>query len=351
VAKIVEGADPVWELLVSGWLQSLTAEGKAQETLTAYGKAATALINWMMALPPPPSGYATPGSRRAARAAAAAAGQDRIPIYRPAGAEGITQDHIERFLVEWGSETTRLGKPRSDSAINQYFRSLQQWFAWLIADEEIEASPMANLSPPKIGERLRPILAADEITALLKACQADKTIGGVRDEAIIRVLADSGGRRSAIAGLDVDDVDIEKRLLTVISKGDREHQISIGLTTARVLNRYLRKRAAWRSGKRTGQQPIQHNGLWISWRTGDRLTPDGLYQAVQARGREIGIRVHPHLFRHTLAHEWLDAGGGEQTLMDQMGWSSPQMLKRYGAAGRAKRAHREHDRLGLGDRY
>jgi len=27
------------------------------------------------------------------------------------------------------------------------------------------------------------------------------------------------------------------------------------------------------------------------------------------------------------------------------------LLKRYGAAVRAKRAHREHDRLGLGDRY
>jgi hypothetical protein len=34
-----------------------------------------------------------------------------------------------------------------------------------------------------------------------------------------------------------------------------------------------------------------------------------------------------------------------------MGWSSTQMVRRYGASGRAKRAQREHDRLGLGDRF
>ncbi|MCL9758418.1 hypothetical protein [Frankia sp. AiPa1] len=82
-----------------------------------------------------------------------------------------------------------------------------------------------------------------------------------------------------------------------------------------------------------------------------RLLLDGWDQTLQtAGGRKAGIEVHPHLSRHALADAWLGAGGGEQTLADDMGWSTTQMVRRYGSAGRSRRAQNEHERLGLGDR-
>jgi integrase len=69
------------------------------------------------------------------------------------------------------------------------------------------------------------------------------------------------------------------------------------------------------------------------------------YQMVRRRGRQAGVEVHPHRFRHHFSHTWLERGGAEGDLMELNGWSSPQMLKRYGASARGARARRSYDRI------
>ena len=50
-------------------------------------------------------------------------------------------------------------------------------------------------------------------------------------------------------------------------------------------------------------------------------------------------------FRHHFSHTWLDRGGAEGDLMELNGWTSPQMLRRYGASARSARARRSYDRI------
>jgi integrase/recombinase XerD len=75
------------------------------------------------------------------------------------------------------------------------------------------------------------------------------------------------------------------------------------------------------------------------------LTSSGVYQMVARRGRECGVVVDPHRFRHHFSHTWLDRGGAEADLMELNGWSCPQMLRRYGAGARSARARRSYDRI------
>ena len=75
------------------------------------------------------------------------------------------------------------------------------------------------------------------------------------------------------------------------------------------------------------------------------MTASGLYQAIARRGRECGIDVTPHRFRHHFSHTWLDHSGAEGDLMELNGWASPQMLRRYGASARAARARRHYDQI------
>jgi integrase len=63
------------------------------------------------------------------------------------------------------------------------------------------------------------------------------------------------------------------------------------------------------------------------------------------RGRQCGVEVFPHRFRHHFSHTWLDRGGAEGDLMELNGWTSPQMLRRYGASARSARARRSYDRV------
>ena len=136
------------------------------------------------------------------------------------------------------------------------------------------------------------------------------------------------------------DVDQWEREIMVHGKGRRTRTVKIGHDAARSLDRYLRMRA---------RHPLAHRPeLWLGVNNRGPLTASGIYQAVVRRGRECGVEVHPHWFRHHFSHTWLDRGGPEGDLMELNGWASPQMLRRYGASARSARARRSYDRV-MGD--
>jgi integrase len=70
------------------------------------------------------------------------------------------------------------------------------------------------------------------------------------------------------------------------------------------------------------------------------MTPSGIYQVIARRGRECGVEVFPHQFRHHFRHTWLDRGGAEGDLMELNSRTSSRMLSRYGASARSARAGR-----------
>lgn len=74
------------------------------------------------------------------------------------------------------------------------------------------------------------------------------------------------------------------------------------------------------------------------------MTPKGVYQLIVRRGEKLGIKVWPHMFRHTFSRRWLDAGGSEGDLLELNGWDSEQMLRHYGRSARA-RARRSYDSI------
>jgi integrase len=83
--------------------------------------------------------------------------------------------------------------------------------------------------------------------------------------------------------------------------------------------------------------------LWLGVNNRGPLTTTGIYQIVVRRGEECGVKARPHRFRHHFSYTWLDQGGAEGDLMELSGWSSPRMLRRYGASSRGARARRNYD--------
>jgi integrase/recombinase XerD len=234
-----------------------------------------------------------------------------------------------------------LGRYSSAYASNQY-RALQQFFKWLAAEDQIP-DPMAGTRPPHVPEKPVPVFTSDDLARLERAC-AGHSFAQRRDAAIIAVLRATGIRLSELAGIRYDpgdprrsDLDLWHREITVRGKGRKTRTVKITHDAARVLDRYLRARARHAQAHRPQ--------LWLGAGTRGPMTSSGLYQAIARRGRQCGINVAPHRFRHHFSHAWLDRGGAEGDLMELNGRNSPQMLRRYGASARAARARRHYDHI------
>jgi integrase len=130
-------------------------------------------------------------------------------------------------------------------------------------------------------------------------------------------------------------VDLERREIKLRGKGGKDRIVKIDHEAARRLDRYLRVRARHEQAHRPG--------LWLGTRGRGPLTASGIYLMVKRRGEQAGVDGWPHRFRHPFSHTWLDRGGAEGDLMELNGWSSPQMLQRYGSSVRGARARRRYD--------
>ena len=287
-----------FQLMIDSWDLHLRAERKSAKTVRTYLEGA----QWFAA------GYLIPAG---------------LTSWDEAKAR-----HVQEWII------TLLGR-YSDSYANNQFRALQQFFKWHATEDpdEPRANPMAGLKPPKIGDKLVPVFTGDELAALLGTCKG----GGFqnrRDYAIISVFKDTGARLSELAGLATGDVCPREREAVVTGKGDKQRTVRFTYDTARALDRYQRERAKHRMAR--------VSALWLGVRGGP-MTASGVYQVIERRGREAGVEVNPHKFRHTFSHVFLDRGGAEGDLMELNGWSSPQMLARYGRSARSARARRHYD--------
>jgi integrase/recombinase XerD len=219
--------------------------------------------------------------------------------------------------------------------------ALRRFAAWLVEEDELPDDPLAGLKPPRLDQKIVPVLDDSQLRALLRACDG-KGLADRRDEAIIRVMLETGIRAGECIALTVVDVNVRGGLLYVRrGKGGKGRMVAFGPATARSLDRYLRVRRTHRLA--------ETSVLWLG-EGGHGFTYDGLHRALGRRARAAGITPFwPHMLRHTMASRWLAKGGSEGGLLAVAGWSHRMMLERYAAATRSERAAEEARRLQLGD--
>ena len=120
--------------------------------------------------------------------------------------------------------------------------SLRRYFDWCARRGLVAVDPTANVGAPHGAARLPRVLKADELHQLLEeppGPSAADDLVAARDEAVLEVLYGSGLRVSEVCGLDVDDVDLDRRRLTVWGKGAKQRLVPLSGPAVAGLERWL----------------------------------------------------------------------------------------------------------------
>jgi len=293
---------PDLDELLPSWLLHLRAERKSPETVKSYGDGVRAYLAWCR--------------------------QTGAPLE-------LTRPLLEAFVVDL------IDAGRASSTALSRHNAVRRFCAWLAEEGEVPRDELAGCKGPRLDQPLVDPLSDDELRLLIKACAGPKA-NDKRDEAVIRLMAESAARAGEVAAMRLSDVQVAQGVAVIRrGKGGKGRLVPFSPYTARALDRYLRARRT---------HPLADtDALWLG-QNGQTFTYYALWWSLRERARRAGIEgMHPHRLRHTGADRWLAKGGTEGGLMTLAGWESPEMLRRYTRRRAAVRAIEEARRLDLGD--
>jgi len=210
---------------------------------------------------------------------------------------------------------------KSKASISRKAASARAFTKWMRATGLIESDAGARLKAPKTDATLPRVVgtsALDEIFDGLHAGCVDGDPQALRDCAIIELLYASGMRVSELVGLDIDDLDYERRTALVTGKGNKQRVVPFGQPAAEALADYVRR---GRGKLLSGATPA--GALFLGAR-GGRMNARSVYQLVATLLADIpgAGPSGPHTLRHTAATHLLDGGADLRIVQEMLGHAS-----------------------------
>jgi integrase/recombinase XerC len=197
--------------------------------------------------------------------------------------------------------------------------AIRSLFKFLVREGILERSPAAAVLAPKKDQTLPRLLTADDAKRLMEDSQADRP-RSLRDQAILETLYSSGARVSELTGLNLEDVDLNEGIATVLGKGRKERIVHLGRPAVAALQAYLATLPPLAS-----PAPLFRNNR------GGRLTARTVERLVKKYSGSIPNfpTISPHALRHSFATHLLEGGADLRVIQELLGHASLSTTQRY----------------------
>jgi len=206
----------------------------------------------------------------------------------------------------------------STTSIQSYVRALRSFLTFCHNQDFMTVNLSEKFKLPKAKRHELDILSDNEVKQLFSVFNV-KYLGHLRDYCICALMLDSGLRMNEVTTLRLDKLKLTEGFAIVCGKGNKERVVPLGLTSRRMLARYVARRPAIARTERVflmaNLSPITDN------------TIQQIFKRLKTRA---GIpRIRAHLLRHTFATRYLENGGEMYSLQQILGHTSLEMVKRY----------------------
>lgn len=221
--------------------------------------------------------------------------------------------YVRKFLEEGNDVNARsalrfLAKLKkngySNKSLNLVVQALKAYFRFEGLEEEAE-----KLKSPKVPRSLPKNLTKEEVKKLLGVIPPTRK----RDRLIVLLLYGSGLRVSELCNLKIDDIDFERSLIIVRGgKGAKDRIVPISKALLRAIEDYLKTRSD------------DSEYLIVEERRNrkDKLSPKTVWYLLDKYGKKAGIKVTPHMLRHSFATHMLENGIDIRVIQEILGHSN-----------------------------
>lgn len=222
--------------------------------------------------------------------------------------KSVTTDDLRVYLDEYQKRSNA-----SKVTIDNIRRILSSFFAWLEDENYIAKSPVRRIHKVKTCKTVKETYSDEALELMRDHCD------GIRDLAIIDMLASTGIRVGELVKLNRSDVDFENRECVVLGKGNKQRRVYFDARTKIHLQNYLRSRTD------------DNEALFVSLQHPyNRLLISGVEIRLRELGRKLDLhKVHPHKFRRTLATMAIDKGMPIEQVQQLLGHQSVDTTLQY----------------------
>ena len=222
--------------------------------------------------------------------------------------KSVTTDDLRVYLDEYQKRSNA-----SKVTIDNIRRILSSFFAWLEDENYIAKSPVRRIHKVKTCKTVKETYSDEALELMRDHCD------GIRDLAIIDMLASTGIRVGELVKLNRSDVDFENRECVVLGKGNKQRRVYFDARTKIHLQNYLRSRTD------------DNEALFVSLQhPHNRLLISGVEIRLRELGRKLDLhKVHPHKFRRTLATMAIDKGMPIEQVQQLLGHQSVDTTLQY----------------------
>ena len=246
--------------------------------------------------------------------------------------EGVSPEHIHRYLESLGSSLSHRSKARRLAAMRSFFKYLER-------SGRIERNPSSGIRFPKFHAALPHVLSGQEVEQLLAGPNSNTSLGQ-RDKAMFELLYATGLRVSELVNLQLQQVYLDPGYLVVRGKGDKERLVPMGEWAADALSLYLE------GGRRTlTRKNLSAVEVFVNSR-GHKLSRQGVWKIIKHYAKLSGIKQNlaPHMLRHSFATHLLENGADLRSLQAMLGHAdiSTTQIYTHVARSRLKEIHKKH---------